>query len=237
MHIPGIIENSALAGQKTYHVELEKSMRSYIHEHASEFIPEGVDVTVVEEAETQQQAEVPQSPLPHTPSQDEARKARETERNQRSLQWAYDTFDGAYTVARRSTEGALELIRDAWDQSSSTTILWFFIVGLLVSNIWTLTLMGTREEVGRRKEMRKTEEREKWVQGVVTALWEELLTTRGNHMGGASAVPTFPPLVRPASGEWREELGQITGQLDLIEQRVREIRGTLGQLEQLAQLD
>ncbi|EIW63829.1 uncharacterized protein TRAVEDRAFT_109519 [Trametes versicolor FP-101664 SS1] len=238
--IKGIIENSALAGQKTYHVELEKSMRSYIHDHASEFIPEGVDVTVVEEAETQQQAEVPQSPLPHTPSQDEARKARETERNQRSLQWAYDTFDGAYTVARRSTEGALELIRDAWDQSSSTTILWFFIVGLLVSNIWTLTLMGTREEVGRRKEMRKTEEREKWVQGVVTALWEELLTTRGNHMGGAggaSAVPTFPPLVRPASGEWREELGQITGQLDLIEQRVREIRGTLGQLEQLAQLD
>ncbi len=54
-----------------------------------------------------------------------------------------------------------------------------------------LTPMGTCEEVGRRKEMRKTEEREKWVQGVVTALWEELFTTRGNIMGGAGARPSY----------------------------------------------
>ncbi|KAI0640226.1 hypothetical protein C8Q77DRAFT_1046039 [Trametes polyzona] len=239
--IKGIIEKSAIDGQKQYHIELEKSMRHYIHEHASEFIPEGLDVAVVEEVEAQQEAESPHSPSPHTPSEDETRKARESERNQRSLQWAYDTFDGAYNVARRSTEGALELIRDAWDQSSSTTILYFVIVFLLVSNIWTLTLMGSREEVGRRKEMRKTEEREKWVQGVVTALWEELLTTRGNLMGGTIVPPGTGvgggPAVRAPPSDWREELGQIAGQLDIIEQRVREIRDTMGHLERLEQLD
>ncbi|KAI0370045.1 hypothetical protein BV20DRAFT_967034 [Pilatotrama ljubarskyi] len=240
--IKGIIEKSCLDGQKQYHNDLEKAMREYIHEHASEFIPEGVDVAVVEEAEAaaQQQAEAPQSPQLHTPSQDEARKARERERNRRSLQWAYDTFDGAFTVAKRSTEGALELLRDAWDQSSMTTILWFIIVFLLLSNIWTLTLMGSREEVGRRKEMRKTEEREKWVQGIVTALWEELLATRGNIVGGPGAAGApgpagglIPPLARTVAGDWREELGQITGQLDVIEQRVREIRQSLNQLDQL----
>ncbi|KAI9066552.1 hypothetical protein FKP32DRAFT_1622291 [Trametes sanguinea] len=119
--IKGIIEKSALDGQKTYHADLEKAMRAYIHEHQSEFVPEGIDVAAVEEAESAQQAaEAPSTPAPHTPSDEEARKARERERNRRSLQWAYDTFDGAYTVAKRSTEGALELVRDAWDQSSST---------------------------------------------------------------------------------------------------------------------
>ncbi|KAH9885421.1 hypothetical protein C8Q73DRAFT_749210 [Cubamyces lactineus] len=233
--IKGIIEKSAIDGQKQYHNDLEKSMREYIHEHQSEFIPEGVDVAAVEEVETVQQAETPRTPLPHTPSEDEARKERERERNRRSLQWAYDTFDGAYNVARRSTEGALELIRDAWDQSSSTTILYFVIVFLFLSNVYTLFLVNSREEVGRRKEMRKIEEREKWVQGVVTALWEELLATRGNLMGGAGVPGTTSsvPYVRMPPSDWREEVGQITAQLDIIDQRVRELRETVGHLEQL----
>ncbi|KAI0778954.1 hypothetical protein BD413DRAFT_465205 [Trametes elegans] len=230
--IKGIIEKSALDGQKQYHSDLEKSMRDYIHEHQSEFVPEGVDVAAVEEVETAQHTEVPPSPVSHRPSQDEVRKARENERNQRSLQWAYDTFDGAFTVARRSTEGLLELIRDAWDQSSSTTILYFAIVFLVISNIWTLTLMGNREEVGRRKEMRKTEEREKWVQGVVTALWEELLTTRGSLTGGSA--PSFQPIARTAAGgDWHEEAGQLSAQLDVIEHRVRELKESLNQLNEL----
>ncbi|KAI0652656.1 hypothetical protein C8Q79DRAFT_898599 [Trametes meyenii] len=236
--IKGIIEKSALDGQKQYHVDLEKGMRIYIHEHQSEFVPEGVDVAAVEEAEAavEQRPETPTSPLPHTPSKDEVSKEREHERNRRSLQWAYDTFEGAYTVARRSAEGAIELIRDAWDQSSSTTILYFAIVFLVISNIWTLIAMGSREEVGRRKEMRKTEEREKWVQTIVSALWEELLATRGQQLGaappgGGAVVGSFPPLVRPH--DWQEDVGQITAQLDAIERRIHEIRESVGQLDQL----
>ncbi|OSD01214.1 hypothetical protein PYCCODRAFT_1370012 [Trametes coccinea BRFM310] len=238
--IKGIIEKSALDGQKTYHADLEKAMREYIHEHQSEFIPEGVDVAAVEEAESAQQAaEAPATPAPHTPSDEEARKARESERNRRSLQWAYDTFDGAYTVAKRSTEGALELVRDAWDQSSSTTILYFAIVFLVISNVWTLTLVGSREEVGRRKEMRKIEEREKWVQGVVTALWEELLASRASGAGGAqgfSAVPNAPS-TRPAGGDWREEIGHVSAQLDVLEQRIRDIRENVNQVQAAGRLE
>lgn len=37
--IKGIIEKSAIDGQKEYHGDLDKSMRAYIHEHQSEFIP------------------------------------------------------------------------------------------------------------------------------------------------------------------------------------------------------
>ncbi|OBZ68431.1 GRAM domain-containing protein YSP2 [Grifola frondosa] len=210
--IKGIIEKSVIDGQKTYHVDLEKAMREYIREHQSEFMPEGVDVAAVEETAEAQVAESPKFPtLERPPSEDEVRKSREYERNQRSLQWAYDTFEGAFKVAQQSTEGALELIRDAWDQSSSTTILYFVIVFLVISNVWTLMIMGSREEVGRHKEMRKTEEREKWVQGVVTALWEELLASRGTAGAGA-----WPPIAR-VSGDWKEEVSDINSTLDALE--------------------
>ena len=229
----GIIEKSCLDGQKTYHVDLEKAMRDYIHEHRGEFVPEGVDVAAVEEAA----AIVTEVLVPSTPtrasSEEEARKEREHERNQRSLQWAYDTFEGAFKVAKQSTEGAVELITDAWDQSSSTTILYFVIAFLIISNVWTLTLMGNREEVGRRKEMRKMEEREKWVQGIVTGLWEEMLTTRG-AAGAGGAGGAVPPLAPRSFGvDVREEVGAIVAQLDLIEQRISDIRQGLQPLEEL----
>ena len=209
-------------------------MREYIHAHDAEFVPEGVDVAEVEEV----QAVPPETP--GTPgraqSEDEQRKEREHIRNQRGLQWAYDTFDGAFKVAKQSTEGALELIRDAWDQSSSTTILYFVIVFLVISNVWTLAIMGNREEVGRRKEMKKMEEREKWVQGIVTGLWEEMLGTRGAVNGagagagaGIGPVPSLTP--RAAGGDLKEEVSAIVAQLDHIEQRIVDIRDSLKQLD------
>ncbi|RPD82737.1 hypothetical protein L226DRAFT_541858 [Lentinus tigrinus ALCF2SS1-7] len=226
--IKGIIEKSCIDGQKAYHVDLEKAMRDYIHANRAEFVPDGVDVAEVEQAQATP-TEVPGTPG-RAQSEDEVRKEREHERNQRSLQWAYDTFDGAFKVAKQSTEGALELIRDAWDQSSSTTILYFVIVFLVISNIWTLSIMGNREEVGRRKETKKMEEREKWVQGIVTGLWEEMLATRG-ALGGAGAGTVSPLPPRVPGGDLKEEIGTILAQLEQIEQRVADIRESFKQLD------
>ena len=196
-------------------------MREYIHEHQAEFVPEGVDVAEVEE-NAGAAAETPLTPT-RMQSEEEVRKEREHERNQRSLQWAYDTFEGAFKVAKQSTEGALELIRDAWDQSSSTTILYFVIVFLVISNIWTLTMMGRREEAGRRKEVMRSEDREKWVQGVVTALWDELNTNK-------AAAGEWPG-VRSDSGDIKGELVEINGVLDRIEERIQSLRKSIQELD------
>lgn len=209
-------------------------------------------------------------------------KKRERERNLRGLQWAWDTFEGASQVAKQSTQGALELVRDAWDQSSSTTILWFVIVILVLSNVWTLMRMGaSRDEASRRLESRKVEEREKWVQSIVTALWEELAT--GNKDGHVLAetvfqhreslsstavyptpiishvdddahvettvtpeatmsvvipveTPVTPVLASTLPGEskgWEEELAQLHGTLDAVEQRVKVLRESLKNLNSL----
>ncbi|GJE89647.1 GRAM domain-containing protein [Phanerochaete sordida] len=219
--IKGIVEKSALDGQKTYHVDLEKAMRDYIHRHQSEFIPEGMDVEEVEEAA------LPTSPSLTSPTQEQTpeAKARELERNARGLQWAYDTFEGAMKVAKQSTEGALELIKDAWDQSSSSTIQYFVIVLLVLSNVWTLVMMGKREEVGRRKEIRRTEEREKWVQGVVTALWDELTATKAAGGGGWPAIRSEPV------GDVKIELLELNSILDRVEERVQTLRKSLQDLD------
>ncbi|PPQ66054.1 hypothetical protein CVT24_000236 [Panaeolus cyanescens] len=187
--IKGIIERSAIDGQKTYHSELERAMRHYISQHQSEFLPEGVAVEPEAEVTAAGEAAGGDATSANAPgdgekklgSSDEEFKRRERERNTRALQWAWDTFDGAYQVALRSTKGAVELVRDAWDQSSSTTILWFVIVILVLSNLWTLFWARgggrAREvEMNRRIEAKRAEEREKWVQSIVTALWEELAT-------------------------------------------------------------
>jgi len=207
-------------------------MREYIHQHKSEFIPEGLTSATIEEVEAAvaATAEVPKTPTQEkTPLEDDG-KARERVRNQRSLQWAYDTFEGAFNVAKRSTEGAIDLIIDAWDQSSSTTILVFVIVFLVLSNIWTLTRMGSREEAARRKEAKKVEEKEKWVQGVVTAIWDEL-----NVAKSPSSSHGAPPPMGIRSGtvgsDWREEVLELNKVLDAIDERVQSIRKSIKDLD------
>ncbi|KAG1804367.1 hypothetical protein EV424DRAFT_1647456 [Suillus variegatus] len=242
--IKGLIEKSAIDGQKVYHSDLDKAMRMYIQEHQSEFIPAGVDPTAVAPVE-------PISPvIEHNDlnllsrsmgiSDAEARKAREHERNRRGLQWAYETFDGAYGVAKRSTFGALELVKEAWEQSSSMTILYFVIVILVFSNLWTLMLVGQREEAGRRKEAKRTEEREKWVQDVVTGLWEEMAVGRARGGIGSSgifgvgggAIGGGGGSVHSGhvNGDWRVELDAINTTLNDVEERVRLLRESLDAL-------
>lgn len=248
--IKGLIEKSAIDGQKVYHSDLDKAMRMYIQEHQSEFIPAGVDPTAVAPVE-------PLSPIIELTnptllggssgiSDAAARKAREHERNRRGLQWAYETFDGAYGVATRSTFGALELVKEAWEQSSSMTILYFVIVILVFSNLWTLMLVGQREEVGRRKEAKRTEEREKWVQDVVSGLWEEMAVGRARGGVVSSGVFGVPGVsvsnvggavsggrsvnAGQVGGDWRSEVDAITSTLNAVEERVRVLRETLDAL-------
>lgn len=138
---------------------------------------------------------------------------------------AYDTFEGAFTVAKRSTSGALDLISDAWDQSSSTTILIFAIVVLVLSNIYTFTMLGKKEDVGRRKEIQKTVEKEKWVQGIVTALWDELAVK------GVPGTPHGTEPVTVTQANWRDEFASVNKTLTEVEDRIRRIRETLNALD------
>ncbi|KAJ7664697.1 hypothetical protein B0H17DRAFT_952029 [Mycena rosella] len=236
--IKGIINSSAIDGQKTYHADLEKAMRAYIQEHKSEFMPEGVDPAEIIVPEPAADA-APKSP---SLAADGSEKIlRERERNQRGLQWAWDTFDGAYQVARQSTKGALELIHDAWENSTSSTILYLLIAVLIVSNVWTYMRMGSAVKTGRKKqkELAKVEDKEQWVAGVVTHLWDELAA-------GKLAVAPVVPGAAPAAGEpialppavggpeaLKVEVSNLLTALDAVEERVRLLRESIASLNSL----
>lgn len=221
--IKSLIESSAIEGQKQYHADLDKAMRMYIQEHQSEFIPEGVDPCAVAPVEPITPITEGAEPGLDGVSGEEVWKARERDRNRRGLQWAYDTIDGAYNVAKRSTMDAIELVKEAWEQSSSTTILWFVIVALVFSNLWTLSLVGKREEAGRRKEAKKAQERERWVQEVVHSIWEEMSTRPSGSF--------MPALQLGHPTDWKAEIADLRQALDAVEERVRVIRESLDALD------
>lgn len=205
-------------------------MRAYIANNRTEFIPEGLDLSAVVAVEpiiaTIDGTRALTPTTPNEPiSEEEANKRREHERNQRATQWAFDTIMGAWNVAKQSTSDALDLVSEAWDQSSSTTILWFVIVVLVFSNLWTLVMVGRREDIGRRKEMIKIDEQKKWVQTIVAALWEERAIGPAPAPGGYG-----PPMIR-ATDDWRGEMEDIVRTLDAAEERLKRLRKSLQDLD------
>ena len=247
-------------------------MRSYIHEHQTEFIPAGLDPATV--ADVVQEPSLPSATqaLAGGEGDDEVRRAREQEGDQRGLQWAYDTLEGTLSVARQSFAGAIELLRDAWDSyfsqlasssnsnfnstsssssartspPSTSTILYAAIAVLVLSNLWTLTLVGKAPEQQRKDpQARQSEEREKWVHGIVTALWHELEAGRQpgvvpSPTAAASAdsssssqqqQPIVPPPAVQLPEYWHEEVAQLRRALDTVEERVRAVRQSLAELD------
>ena len=231
----GIIEKSAIEGQRTYQWELDRAMRLFIQEHKTEFILPGLDPASVVVA-VEGEGAVPTTPMGPIPQNEaaarkECKKECKQERDQRSIQWAYDTFKGAMSVGRQLALVAIELIFNAWDQSSTLTISYFAIALLVLLNLWVLVLVGQREEVGRGKEMHRKEEREKWVQDIITALWEELAV---GHQPGtlppslSLSLPQQQQQVVPMNvhfpGSWREQVSKLMGALNAVEERVQLIQ-------------
>jgi len=114
--------------------------------------------------------------------------------------------------------------------------------------------MGSREEAGRRKEMKKMEDREKWVQGVVTSVWDEMskqhqLSISGNlaengglginkesSKEGFSWVPSS--VGSPGPLVWKKEVGDLQDVLDRMEERVKDLKKSLKEVrEMVTQLD
>jgi len=228
----GIIEKSCIDGQKTYHIDLDKAIRGYIQSHLSEFVPEGA--TEAEAVVTRAVAAAAPEPISSqvTPSETERNLAR----NQRGLQWAYDTFEGAFDVAKKSAETAFELIGDAFDSYSSLSWSHLVIFLLVVTNIWTIWRSNGKDEVRVRKEMLRSEERERWVKEAVMTLWQELAKTGGMIPTSSLPLqPSRPDEIGGGSGFWKTEAEDISRVLDELQTRLDGLRVALKEVRAQAQ--
>ena len=189
-------------------------MRAYIADHKSEFIPKDADGKVIEEAA----AVLAQPPSPTTGidirSFEDIRIAKGKERSQRGLQWALDTVEGTAKVAQQSFTGAIELIKDTWESSSTTAVLWFVVVGLILSNIWTYFRAGRIEAAARRKLRRPDDE----IQGMV-----------GESVRDAFRV--FEEVVRGDGRSIHEEVAEVKRALAGVDARVKKVEEKMASLD------
>lgn len=153
--------------------------------------------------------------------------------DRRGLQWALDTFEGAYNVGKQSAKGAIELLRDTWDTSSGASLLYGLVAVLVISNIYTFLMVGRREEVGRRKaESRKSLERQEWIGDTVRVLLQELRSEPSQAPGVALGSFTTPGSTIPDTpADVSADLSQLHQALDDIEKRISHIRGQLAEIQ------
>ncbi|QRV89593.1 membrane protein [Ceratobasidium sp. AG-Ba] len=121
--IRGVVDRSAIDGQKTYHQDLEKAMRKHIAAHRSEFVPKGTangstngdtgDISIASDT-----GEVVESPIETTDS-------KQSDITQMAISFLEDGF------------AQLKGIR-------TTNALGVLVVILAISNIWSL--LGPRAE-------------------------------------------------------------------------------------------
>lgn len=167
-------------------------------------------------------------------------KERNLARNQRGLQWAYDTFEGAFDVAKKSAETAFELIGDAMDSYSSLSWSHLVIFLLVITNIWTIWRSNGNDEARRKKETLRSEERERWVKEAVTTLWQELAKNGGlsPHPGYIPSPPletSHPEEIGVRTGSWKEDAEDISRVLDELQTRLDGLRAALKEVQAQAQ--
>ncbi|KAJ3730066.1 hypothetical protein DFJ43DRAFT_463781 [Lentinula guzmanii] len=237
--IKGLIERGAIDGQKTYHSDLEKAMRAYIQEHQTEFVPEGVKLEVVVAPPTTSAS--PSGTAATAEANNNATSpsvaSASGKPSSRGLQWALETLEGTWGVAKRSTKGALELLGDLLPPKSdlsSTSVLYIIIFALVMSNIWTwmrvpkastvshhpVASKPLEEMIKAEKEMsvenqererilkEEREDRKKWIHGVVSALWDELAAGKvPSQQSQQQQMRTPTKLIPPRSFD--EALGDV----------------------------
>lgn len=135
----GIIEKSAIEGQKQYHDDLEKGVRQHMKDHASDYHIEG--------AETEETTATSGVGEAKTPTEAEQYAAENKAKSPPPPDWT-DNFGLAGPVIK----SALDIAGDI--PINSTTILSGLIIVLLVSNLYTYFAYSPKESSSVRRAKR-----------------------------------------------------------------------------------
>jgi hypothetical protein len=131
----GIIDKSAIEGQKQYHNDLDKGMRAHMKAHPTEFFPEG---TSSEDADAANEAEN----LKLSDAEKYAAQTRKNRQNQdySALQGALDSVLSGFKAIFGGVGTAIESISDLLnlgDEGSKVVFLGILVLILVGSNIYT----------------------------------------------------------------------------------------------------
>ncbi|RSH81505.1 hypothetical protein EHS25_006862 [Saitozyma podzolica] len=200
--VKGIIEKSAIDGQKQYHEDLESGMRTYIKEHATEFAsPDGVEDEAPAE-ETKQE----QPPTEAQAYADQARRERH-ERDFTYMQGALDSVSTGVGFIFSGLKALFEALRDVLSDSpmSKESIMGTVILVLLLSNLYTYYAYSGTTRMGKRSRLARLSEDDEVAEAMRLLLQNA---------------------ARPQESI-REEAAELERILDQIEQRTTRLKGML----------
>ncbi|WWC85880.1 uncharacterized protein L201_000747 [Kwoniella dendrophila CBS 6074] len=152
--VKGIIEKSAIEGQKTYHDDLEKGMREYIKEHPSEFVGEGgVDEGELEAAEEVAQEEKEQTEAQAYANENTPRQKRREE-DMGYLQSSIDMFVNGLKSIFGGIKGIFDSLEDLLQDTplNIKNLMFLLIILLIISNIYTYAKIDKNQVVNRRNQ-------------------------------------------------------------------------------------
>lgn len=134
----GIIEKSAIEGQKQYHDDLEKGMRAHMKAHSTEFFVAGAE----DDAEQAAADEAAAADEKLSDAEKYAAQTRRARQNQdySALQGALDSVITGFKAIFSGLQTAVESISDLLnlgDEGSKIVLLGLVILALVASNIYT----------------------------------------------------------------------------------------------------
>ncbi|OCF40765.1 hypothetical protein I317_05460 [Kwoniella heveanensis CBS 569] len=158
--VKGIIEKSAIDGQKTYHDDLESGMRQYIKENAGEFAGEGGEdedevAAAAEGGEAGGDGKKGGADSTQSEAQayaDSSRKKRQDE-DMSLLQAGLDSLSSGAKAIFSGIGGIFESVSDLLADTPFKTqnLMGLVIVILIISNIWTYTSIDRQASIERRE--------------------------------------------------------------------------------------
>lgn len=220
-------------GQKTYHADLEKAMRHYIHQHRSEFLEEGQEVDAQSVADTASLTDG---------GEGSSARATDAKVSAGDVNKKEDGRGGPITTVLRAIAGTLSDLVGGLSPTSAG--LAFVVLVLVLSNLWTLASRPTSgssspgSRSSRAPPMRHGSDRTPdqvalAVRDVLRDYFNE--ATAGAPGGGAGAGPRVAGSDEEAAPRVplnsRAEAEEIRAVLDGLQERIARLRGALEQVE------
>ena len=200
----GIIEKSAIDGQKQFHDDLDVGIRAYISEHASDFAGQGGEEDIAESETSPNEKGKPEKPSEAETYAAEQRQKRQ-DKDVTYLQWAADSVVFGLGMIGTGLKTAVDAIGDM--VGGKEAILGSVIALLIISNIWTYYSVNSGDGASMRRAKRLGKGSGMRDDEVAEAL-RLVLDGRG---GGAMVIP-------------REEVGMLRDMLDEVERRAIKLR-------------
>lgn len=228
-----MIEKGAMEGQRSWHVDLEVAMRAYINQHRSEFFPAGEEVPELEAQPQPLESDVSAANASANMTAEDIRKAKQRETEAKSLQWALDTFNGAWNVGVNSARGAIEVLSELIELSSSSSILVLVVIVLVLSNLWTMSNLKSEQKKAAelRYQMRMNEGIWAYPRSPAAPLADsEALRALLESLIPPRTAPGNPPQVAaPADAQLSpaEELSGIQDTLNSLQDQVAELKARI----------